>query len=123
MAITANAPTFASRPFGGNKWVISAYSADLSGCESLKAAVAGKSHYVTKLKIQCASAITITFGEGETTGAVTTIWLGPIPFSASGPAFEIDFGELSIQGTANTAITVDASGAGAAAVYMEGYTV
>ena len=98
---------------------ISKYSADFSGGEDLLAGVAGKYIYVKKLKIQCASAITIDIGAGQGTG-VTTIYLGPIPFSASGPAFEIDFGDRAMKIAVGTAFAIDASGAGAVAVYAEG---
>jgi hypothetical protein len=100
-------------------FVASLYSADFSGGEDLKAAVSLKYIYVKRLFIHCASAITIDIGAGQSTG-VTTIYLGPIPFSASGPAFNLVFGDTMMQIALSTALSIDASGSGAAMVLVEG---
>jgi len=118
MAVTANAIVVVQPPAGAVPGVVSAYSADFSGGEDLIAAVALKSHYIKRLIIQCASAITVDIGAGQGTD-VTTIYLGPIPFSASGPAFEVDFGDKGMQISEGVAFSIDASGAGAVAVYAE----
>lgn len=118
MSVTTNAIIVEQPPVEAVPAVISKYSADFSGAEDLIAAVALKSHYIKKLKIQCASAITIDIGSGQGTG-VTTIYLGPIPFSATGPAFEIDFGDKAMKIARGTSFSIDASGSGAVAVYAE----
>ena len=116
--LDTNAIVVVQPPVNAVPNVISKYSADFSGAEDLIAAVAGKSHYIKKLKIQCASAITVDIGSAQTTG-VTLIYIGPIPFSASGPAFEIDFGDKAMKIAEGTSFAIDASGAGAVAVYAE----
>lgn len=128
MAITDNAIVVTNVPTEGETWSVSAYSADLSGCEELKAAVVGSSHYVMKVWLNSASSISLNIGAGETTGAVTTTYLGPIVFTAAGPNYELDFTEpasLPMKGMklpVSTSLTVDATGAGATAIYIEGKT-
>lgn len=118
MSITTNAIAVVQPPVQAAPAVISKYSADFSGGEDLIAAVSLKSHYIKKLKIQCASAISIDIGAGQSTG-VTTIYLGPIPFSATGPAFEIDFGDKAMKIARGVAFSIDASGSGKVSVYAE----
>ena len=123
MAITDNSIVVEKLPLNGNVWAISAYSADLSGTESLKAAVTNKSHYITKIVINCSSAITVSIGGGETTGALTATYLGPIIFSAFASTFTFDFGDdKGMKLLPSTALTIDASGAGAVSIYIEGKT-
>jgi len=117
MAITANTITT-----HGLDWVVNATSTDLSSCEELKAAVASKSHYIRTINISCGSDITVTIGEGETTGAVTTALIGPAIFTSTGrDKYSLLF-ICPIKLTAATALTVDASGAGTVQVVVEGYT-
>jgi hypothetical protein len=118
MAITKNDLSPAGAGFGVN-----ASSADASGCEELKAAPgAGKSIYLTQIEVSCVAAITVTIGEGENAGAVTTILFGPFNFAAtSGSPVNLSFRDKGIKLTANTSLTVDASGAGAVQVFAEGY--
>jgi hypothetical protein len=128
MAITDNAIAVSAIPTNGETWSVSAYSADLSGGEELKAAVTGSSHYVMKIWLNSASAISLNIGAGETGGAVTTTYLGPIVFTAAGPNYELDFTEpasLPLKGMklpVGESLTIDATGAGATAVYVEGKT-
>ena len=82
MGITTNAIVIVNKPVG-SPWAASLYTADLTGGEDLVAAVVGKNLYVTKLTIVAAAACTITIGAGQGTG-VTLIYLGPIPFPATG---------------------------------------
>ena len=119
MSITKNSNTVASYGFSVN-----GTSSDLSGCEELVAApAAGVSIYLTKVLITCVAAISVTLGAGETGGACTTILLGPITFAAtSGSPYALDFGNKGIKLDAATSLTIDASGAGAVQVYVEGYT-
>jgi hypothetical protein len=117
MAITMNALTPATRGFANN-----ATSADASGCEELVAAVTGKSHYITQLEISCVAAITVTIGAGETGGAVTAVLFGPFNFAAtSGSPISIQLNP-AVKVAAATSIVVDASGAGAVQVFIQGYT-
>jgi len=128
MAITDNAIVVETIPSDGETWSVSAYSADLSGCEELKAAVAGHVHYVMKVWMNSASSISLNIGAGETGGAVTTTYIGPIVFTAAGPNYSLDFtapSALPLKGMklpAGTSLTVDATGAGPTALYIEGKT-
>ncbi len=120
MAITTRAIVIERPPFEAVPFQASLYSADFSGGEDLKAAVSLKNLWITKIHIQCASAITIDLGAGQGTG-VTTIYLGPIPFSATGPAFLMEFGNgLAMKIATGTAFSIDSSGSGATMVYIEG---
>lgn len=95
-------------------------SADLSGCEELVAAPGtGKNIYIESISISSNSAINITIGAGETTGAVTTVLMGPIYFAANSN-FERSF-KKPLMVAINTSLTVDASGAGNATIIVEGY--
>lgn len=103
-------------------WALNGTSADASGCEQLKAAPAtGLSLHITSLIISSAAAITITIGEGETTpGTPDAVILGPIAFAAN-QTLPWKF-DKPITLTAATNLVVDASGAGAVTVFVEGYT-
>lgn len=100
-------------------FVANGYSADLSGCETLVAAVAGQSIYVEKVIINTLAAEIITLGEGETGGAVTTVLIGPIHTGATSTHI-LEFSR-PIKLTAATALTVDAAGAGETTVVVQGY--
>ena len=106
-----------------NDWIVNSSSPDLSGCESLKAAESGKSHYIKQIYVTCGSDISVTIGEGETSSAVTTKILDPITFKAAGTNFaHFDFRDTPVKLTANTALTADASGAGGTQIVVCGYT-
>ncbi len=100
-------------------FIINATSADASGCEQLLAAVTGKQIYVDDLTINNgANAISITIGEGKTGAGVTTALIGPIAMAANTSLqFKFKFGMAL---TAATALTVDASGAGAICIFAQG---
>lgn len=113
MAITVTTPSPAK--FG---FILNGVTANASACEELKAAVAGKSIIIDHLTINSGAAITITIGEGETAGAVTTALIGPVSFAAN-QSIQWDFyGGLKL--TAAKSLTVDASGAGAICVFAQG---
>jgi len=122
MAITANTITMQKPPLDAVPFTVSLYSTDLSDCEELKAAVAGKCHYIRKISIFCASAITISIGGGETADDLTAIYLGPIPFAATSSQYIIEFPYEALVVAKATALCIDASGAGVAAVIIEGST-
>lgn len=117
MAIAANETQVQKKGF-----VINATSADLSGTEELKAAPgAGKFIHVTSIDVVTAATITVTIGAGETGGAVTTAILGPsIAFTAALVPWRTQF-IPAIKLAANTALTVDASGAGAVHIVVQGF--
>ena len=105
----------------GYGFVANGYSADWSSCEIIKAAVAGKSIYLTAITISCVAAITVTIGAGETGGAVTNEVLGPFHFAATsgGPISMVFPKPLKLD--AATALTADASGAGAVTIIAQGF--
>lgn len=116
MAITVNEIQVKRKGF-----VVNAISADLSGAEELKAAVAGKSIHLTSIDVITAATITVTIGAGETAGAVTTALLGPsIAFTAALVPWKMQF-IPSIKLDANVALTVDASGAGQTHIVVQGF--
>jgi len=106
-------------------WIKNAISADASGCEEIIAAPgAGLSLVIEHIVISSDSAISVTIGEGETTGAVTTALIGPVTFAAGQSIpFPITGRTQGIKLTADTSLTVDASGAGNINVWVQGTTV
>lgn len=118
MAISTTTPSPAG--FG---WLLNATSADASGTETLKAAVAGKSIVVDHLTINCgADALTITLGEDESSGAVETALIGPVSMAANS-TLTWDFSGWPTFGmklTVAKALTIDSSGAGAVTVFARG---
>jgi len=115
MAITITTPS--PGKFG---FILNATSADASGCEILKAAPgAGLSIIVDHITINSGAAITITVGEGETTGAVTAPLIGPVSFAAN-QSMQWNFLNGGMVLTAATSLTVDASGAGNICIFAYG---
>lgn len=119
MAIDVTSPQAAK-----SGWVKNATSADASGTEEILAAPgAGSSLVIEYLVISSDAAISVTIGEGETAGAVTTALIGPVTFAAGQTiAFPFVGRAQGIILTANTSLTVDASGAGNICVWVQGYT-
>jgi hypothetical protein len=114
MAITITTP----QP-GHSGFIINAQSADASGCEILLAApAAGLSTFVDHLTINSADALTVTIGQGKSGAAVTTALIGPITMAA-GSSKQWNFPQ-GMALAAATALTVDASGAGAICVFAYG---
>ena len=118
MAITKNNLTPAGAGFAVN-----ASSSDAQGCEELVAAPGtGKSLYLTQIQVSCVSAISVTIGAGKNGAAVLAVLLGPFNFAAtSGSPVNLAFRDRGVKLTANTSLTVDASGAGAVQIFAEGY--
>jgi hypothetical protein len=117
MAISVTNPTPAG--FG---WIINATSADASGCETMKAAVSGKSIVVDHLTVSTGAAITVTIGMDESGGSVETALIGPVSMAANS-SMQWDFSGWPCFGmrlTADKALTIDASGAGAVTVFARG---
>jgi len=100
-------------------WIINATSADASGCEELKAAVAGKSIIVDHLTINNgAGAQSITIGQGKTGAGVTTALIGPVAMAAN-TSLQWDF-PSGIVLAAATSLTVDSSSNTALCVFASG---
>jgi hypothetical protein len=99
---------------------LTATSADLSGCETLKAAPAsGTAIILEHLTINSTAQITVTVGEGETAGAVDTALIGPVDMVAHGTV-SFDFYRGGIKLSDATALTADASGSGAVCIIAQG---
>jgi len=101
-------------------WIINATSADVSGCEELKAApAAGLSIIVDHLTINNgAGAQSITIGAGKTGAGVTTSLIGPVAMAANTSLqWTFPFGivltaatSLTVDSTSNTALCIFAWG-------------
>jgi len=111
--------TLKTNGVSGAGFVANGNSADLSGCETLVAAVTDKSIYIERITINSNTAINYTIGAGETGGAVTAVVLGPI-YCAANSTQEFVF-TRPIKLAAATALVVDASAGGAATVIVQGY--
>ena len=115
MAIAVTTPACGS--FG---FFICAGSADVTACETLKAAPGtGKAIYVDYLRINSTSAIAITIGEGAAAGTIDTILIGPVAFSA---LLTLDWAFLNggMKLTDNCLLLIDADGAGVVNVFASG---
>ena len=113
MAITKTTPSVATHGF-----IVNAVSSDASGCEEVLAAVAGKQIKIRFLSISSDAAISITIGEGETGGAVTTALIGPVPFGAN-QTLRWYFKPYLVL-TAGVALVVDTSGPGNICIVVQG---
>jgi len=120
MAVTATAPTVAKAdPRGKTLFNVCAYSADMQGCEEIKAAPSSGAIYIERMTVYIGAAITVTIGDGEDTSAVETIaW--NLAGTAEGAFYTFNF-LRPVRLTALKAFTVDASGAGAVVVEAEGF--
>jgi hypothetical protein len=103
------------------RW-LSQVTGDLSGCEIIKAAVTGQSHYVTKIIISSSDVQAISFGEGESSSDLVTTHIGPIYLPAGG-LFVLDISDNPIQITAATLIAADSNDSHNATVIVEGFTM
>ncbi|MFH1616467.1 MAG: hypothetical protein ABIG61_15440 [Planctomycetota bacterium] len=111
--------TLKTNSVSGAGFIANGYSDDWSGCETLVAAVTGKSIYIERIYINAHDAEIFTFGAGETGTAVTTVVLGPLSCSAD-TVIELVFTRpLFI--TAATAFVVDATATGDATIIVQGY--
>lgn len=99
--------------------VANGYSADWSGCETLVAAVSGKSIYVERIYINAHDAETFTFGAGASGGSVSATLLGPLSCPAD-TIVELVF-TRPLKVTVSTALVVDAAAAGDATIIVQGY--
>lgn len=118
MAITVVNPDVG--PGAGERFFLNATSADASGCEVLKSGTAGKRIVIENLLINSDAAITVTIGQGETTGAVDEVKFGPVAMAINGT---VTFETESLALDAGEDLTVDASGAGNILVFVRGRLV
>jgi len=100
-------------------FIKNAWSADLSGCEEIVAAVSGKSIKLQYVTISSESAINVTLGAGESGSAVESTILGPV-YLAANSSIRFSFKPL-LHLTAGKSLTADASGAGNVTVVVQGY--
>ena len=127
MAFAVDTPTVLSKQIVANAtyatpFAANARSDDISGCEELKAApAAGKKIVLSQILISSDAAITITIGEGETGGAVTTAILGPVQFAANQQIIWKFSQPVAL--TAATSLTCDASGAANVNIFVEGFVI
>lgn len=106
--------TITQAPLARTYWAVNATETDAATNSEVKAAVTGKSLYVTKLVINCAVAQTVVLNDA------TTALLGPYTFlAAGGTAVNINF-TRPIKLTVSQALNVTAGGA--YALYAEGFT-
>jgi hypothetical protein len=110
--------TLKTNKVGNFGFIANGNSADLSGCETLAAAVTGKSIVIERLTITSGAAINVSVGEGETGGAITTTLLGPF-YMAANSRIDMPF-PRGVKLTAATALTADASGAGNVTIIAQG---
>ena len=117
MAITLTTPNCGPGSYAG--FIVNGVSADASGCEVLKAGVAGKSILITRLVINNgASALSHTIGEGETDSAPDAALIGAVAMAAN-TSLQWDF-YPPMQLTAGKSLVIDSSGAGAVCVVVQG---
>jgi len=130
MSINVVTATVPRKHHGGKVYFCKHFdSADLSGCEQIMAMPSGANHiYLKKLVIASTVSLTVTLGDGETSGSLTTDVLGPItlnrdigtPDAHVAPAtiFHHEFlNELDF----STDVSIDASDAGTVWGLIEGF--
>jgi hypothetical protein len=123
MAITSNTYNLVELPSEGSLFYESLYSTDITGAESIIAAAAGKSHYITYLQVRTATAMAITVGSGVTTGSVTTAHIGLVPMDAASGIFvwKAPPGK-GLKCTSGLAAVIDSDTAGAIWIEAHGKT-
>lgn len=111
-------------------FILNLYTDDASGCEEIKAAVAGKKIIIEQMSLICADKITATIGAGETGAAVTAVVWGPLVFNTevTGAGYMIGTQYIwkPVHGLvlpAATSLVIDASGAGIIMGTFEGVVV
>ncbi|KKK77397.1 hypothetical protein LCGC14_2854010 [marine sediment metagenome] len=75
MTIVANTFDMRTIPSAGKEWHVSLQSEDLRGCEAIKAAESGHSHYITKLAIRNdkTSLMDVSIGSGGDEGGTSEL--------------------------------------------------
>lgn len=127
MGITANTFDMRTLPSAGKDWHESLQTEDARGCEEIKAAESGFSHYITKLTICADTNKDVAIGSGETADAVTTVHFGPIPFKIAVGATISKFNweappKMGIKCTSGLSVTIDSSALGTLSIEAHGKT-
>lgn len=120
--VTSNTINVLPIPTNGKDFAVSMYSADWSTVGEVVAAVSGSCHYIQKIMVKTATALTISIGSGTGSDAVTTLHLGPIAVNAASGTFTISFGERGMKLTDSTEMALETSASGALWIYVEGKT-
>ena len=124
MAIVTNTYTIEALPTAGKVWYVSLASEDASGCEAIKAAESGYTHYITKLLIRTDAAMDISIGSGGDGGtAVTTVHIGPVPLDAASGIFVWKAPDrMGLKCTEGLSIAIDSSASGTIWIEAHGYS-
>ena len=116
MAITLVSNTIEKHGF-----LVNGNTADLSSCEELVAAVAGKSIVLERVAVSFGAAITVTVGAGEAANDVVTVLVEPL-YGAANSTVELVFTRPIVLAV-NTSLTADSSGAGNVTIVAQGYLI
>lgn len=131
MAITVVTPTVPRKDRSGRTPFCKFFTSDdLSGCEEIMALPSGASGiYIESVLIASCDQLTVTLGDGETSGAVTTAVLGPMELNtevgtaANEQTPAVIFSKKFLRELlVSTALTIDASAAGTVWGIIEGYS-
>jgi hypothetical protein len=110
-------------PVEGNEWAISRYSGEWSTVGTVYAAETGKSHYIKKIMIRCATTANFNLGSGNTGDTdVETIMIGSVPLNAASGIFTISFGEKGMKLAAGKPLTLETNTTAPLWIYVEGKT-
>jgi len=132
MAITVVTPTVPRKDRSGKTPFCKFFTSDdLSGCEEIMAKPTGAlGIYIESVLIASCDQLTVTLGDGETTGAVTAAVLGPMELNTEvGTAANeqtpvaIVQKEFKRELLVSTSLTIDASAAGTVWGIIEGYSI
>lgn len=111
--IIATDLTITQAPLAKSYWAVNATETDAASNSEVKAAVSGKSLYITKLVINCAVAQTVVLNDAS------TALLGPYTFLAAGGTSVVINPARPIKLIVSQALNVTAGGA--YALYVEGF--
>lgn len=116
--VVANPTLVKKTDLGVTHWAVTGYEADASTAIAIKAAVTGKSHYITHVIICCVDDDAAPRLQDED----DNLLFGPVAgVAAGGPVINHHF-ERPIKMVAAKALEVKAAAAGIFSVYVEGYT-
>ena len=120
MSITLKTITVAAvSPPGKTLFAISGYSADLQGCEIIKAAPTSGAIYIENIHAAIALAGTVDIGSGKSDSAVETVALQLVG-SANGLVHPVK-PKRPIRLVSKKALTIDASTSGNVSILVEGF--
>lgn len=123
MAITTNTYNMVTIPTDGVLFFKSLAGENITDGEEILAASTGYTHYLTKLFIITDTAMDVTIGSGETTGAITTIHFGPISLKAeTGLIYWQAPPGMGVKCTASTSIVIDSTAQGTIWIEAHGKT-